>query len=75
MFYWKSEGWIRSRYVTKADLKRVIVAYRSNTVAKSALGVLKAEIDQIDVDKLKTVPANLSKLSKVVDYDVLNKEP
>ena len=75
MFYWKCEGWIRSRYVTKADLKREIVAYRSNTVAKSALGVLKAEIDQIDVDKLKTVPANLSKLSKVVDYDVLNKEP
>ena len=75
MFYWKCEGWIRSRYVTKADLKRGIVAYRSNTAAKSALGVLKAEIDQIYVDKLKTVPANLSKLSKVVDYDVLNKEP
>ena len=75
MFFWKCEGWIRSRYVTKADLKKGIVAYRSNTEAKSALGVLKAEIDQIDVDKLKTVPANLSKLSKVVDYDILNKGP
>lgn len=73
MFFWKCEGWIRSRYVTKADLKKGIVAYRSNTVAKSALGVLKAEIDQIDVDKLKTVLVDFSKLSNVVENEVVKK--
>ena len=34
---------------------------------------LKAEVDKIDLDKLKIVPADLSKLSKVVEYDVVKK--
>ena len=32
----------------------------------------KAEIDKIDVDKLKTVPVDLSKLSNAVNNDVVN---
>ena len=38
---------------------------------KSDLASLKAEIDKIDVDKLMTVPTDLSKLSNVVDNDVV----
>ena len=30
-------------------------------------------MDIIDVDKLKTVPADLSKLKNVVDHDVIKK--
>ena len=34
---------------------------------------LKAEIDKIDVTKLKTVPADLTMLSNVEDNDVVKK--
>ena len=40
---------------------------------KSDLGSLKAEVDKIDIDKLKTVHPDLSKLSNVVDNDVVRK--
>ena len=45
----------------------------ANLAAKSDLASLKAEIGKIDVDKLETVPANLSKLIKVVDSDAVKK--
>ena len=41
--------------------------------AKSDLASLKAEIDKVEVDKLKTVSADLSKLSKVVNNEVIKK--
>ena len=41
--------------------------------AKSDLASLKAEIDKVEVDKLKAVPADLSKLSKVVNNEVIKK--
>ena len=34
---------------------------------------LKAKIDKIDVDKLKTVPVDLSKLSNIVKNEVFKK--
>ena len=37
------------------------------------MAIIKAEVDKIDVDKLKTVPVNLSKLSNVVNKDVVKK--
>ena len=40
---------------------------------KSSLAKLKAEVDKIDADKLKTVPVDLSKLSNVVNNDVVKK--
>ena len=39
----------------------------SKLATKSDLASLKAEIDKIDVDKLKTVPVDLTKLSNVVN--------
>ena len=39
----------------------------SKLAAKSDLVSLKAEVDKIDIDQLKTVPADLNKLSNVVD--------
>ena len=62
-----------SNYATKADLKNVTGVDTSELAAKSDLASLKAEIDKIDVYKLKTVPIDLSKLSNVVNNDAVNK--
>ena len=45
----------------------------SNLALKSNLPKLKAGIDKIDVDKLKTVPTDLSKLSNLVNNEVVKK--
>ena len=54
-------------YATKADLKNEIEADTFKLAAKSDLASLKAEIDEIDVDKSKLVPVDSSKLSNVVN--------
>ena len=54
-------------YVPKANLKGAIGVDTSNLESKSNLTKLKAEVDKIDIDKLKTVPVDLSKLSNVVN--------
>ena len=62
-----------SNYTTKADLKNATGIDTSNLALKSNLAKLKAEIYKIDVDKLKLVPADLSKLSNVFNNDVVKK--
>ena len=55
-----------SNFVTKADLKNATGIGTSRLALKSNLATLKAEIDKIDVEKLKTVSIDLSKLSNVI---------
>ena len=62
-----------SNYATKIDLKNVTHVGVSSFASKTNLAGLKTEVDQIDVDKLKTVPADLAKLSNVVKKDVVKK--
>ena len=57
---YKNKSMLWSNHAKKADLK--------NTTDK-----LKAEIDKIDVDKLKTVHVHLSKSSSVVINDIVKK--
>ena len=45
----------------------------SSYASKTNLAVLKTEVDKIDVNKLKKVPADLAKLSNVVTNDVVKK--
>ena len=45
----------------------------SSFASKTNLAALKSEIDKIDVDKLKTTPTDLAKLSNVVKNDVVKK--
>ena len=45
----------------------------SNLATKLDFGRLKAEVDKMDVEKLKTVATDLSKVSNVVDNDVVKK--
>ena len=60
-------------YATKTDLKNITHADVSSFASKTNLASLKTEVDKIDTDKLKTVPADLAKLSNVVKYDVVKK--
>ena len=53
-----------SNYATKADLKNVICADTSDFVKKADLANLKSHVDQLDIDKLKSVSTNLSKFEK-----------
>ena len=56
-----------SNYATKADLKNATGIDTSKLAAKSDLTGLKAEVDKIDIDKLKNVPRNLSNLKIEAD--------
>ena len=62
-----------SNYTIKVDLKGATGVDTPNLATKSNLARLKAEVDKTAADKLKTVPADLSKLSHVVDNDVVKK--
>ena len=56
-----------SNHATKADLKNATGIDTSKLALKSNLASLKAEIDKINVGKLKTIPIDLSKLRNVVN--------
>ena len=60
-------------YATKADLKNTTGIDTSKLAAKSDLASLKAKMDKIDVQKLKTVLIDLSKLSSVANNEVVKK--
>ena len=51
-----------SNYVTKADLKSTTGIDISKLAPKSDLVSLKAEVEKLDIDKLKNVPTNFSNL-------------
>ena len=60
-------------YATKDDIKNITHVDSSNFALKTNLANLKNEVDKLDVDKLKPVPTDLSKLSDVVKIDVVKK--
>ena len=62
-----------TNYATKTDLKNITHVDVSSYASKTNLAALKTEVDKIDVDKLKTVPIDLAKLSNVVKIDVVKK--
>ena len=62
-----------SNYATKDDVKSITHVDVSSYATKTNLASLKTEVDKIDTDKLKTVPADLAKLSNVVKHDVVKK--
>ena len=62
-----------SNYATKTDLKNVTHVDTSSFASKTNLVSLKTEVDKLDIDKLKVVPTDLSKLSNVVKNDGVKK--
>ena len=55
-------------------IKNISHVDTSSFALKTNLANLKTEVDKLDIDKLKPVPTNLSKLSNVVKNDVLKKD-
>ena len=62
-----------TNYATKADLKNITHVDVSSFASKTNLAALKTEVDKIDVDKLKTAPVDLAKLTNAVKNDVVKK--
>ena len=60
-------------YATKDDVKNITHVDVSSYATKTNLAALKTEVDKIDIDKLKTVPDDLAKLTNVVKNEVVKK--
>ena len=52
-----------SNYAKKEDIKNITHVDTSSFALKTNLANLKTEVDKLDIDKLATVPVDLSKLS------------
>ena len=62
-----------ANYATKTDLNNITHVDVSSFASKTNLAVLKAEVDKIDADKLKTTPTDLAKLTNTVEHDAVKK--
>ena len=62
-----------TNYATKKDINDITHADTSNFALKINLSSLKTEVDKLNIDKLATVPVDLSKLSNAVENDVVKK--
>ena len=62
-----------TNYATKTDLKNITHVDVSSFASKTSLAALKTEVDKIDVDKLKTAPVDLAKLTSAVENDLVKK--
>ena len=61
-----------SIYATKSDLKNATGVDTSNFAEKTDLNSLKSKVDKLDISKLVTFTADLSKLKDVVKYDFVS---
>ena len=62
-----------SNYATKDNIKNITHVDVSSYATKTNLAALKTEVDKIDVDKLMTVPGDLTKLTNVVKNEAVKK--
>ena len=62
-----------SNYATKKDINDITHVDTSNFALKTNLSSLRTEVDKLDIDKLATILADLSKLSNSVKNDVVKR--
>lgn len=62
------------KYATETNSKKVKGVDRSYLALRSNLAKSKAKVDKIDIDKFKTVLVDLSRLSNVVNNEVVKKK-
>ena len=62
-----------TNYATKTDLKNITYVDVSSFAGKTNLAALKTEVDKIDVDKLRTTPVDLAKLTNAVENELVKK--
>ena len=60
-----------SNYFTRADLKGKTDIDKSTQASKADLANMKSDLDELDVDKTKTLSADLSQLNNVLDNDIV----
>ena len=60
-------------YAMKADLKGATRIDIFTLASKNHLANLKTKVDNLDVDRLKSVPVDLGKLGDVMDNDAVKK--
>ena len=60
-------------YATTDDVKNITRVDVSSFASKTNLAALKSEVNKIDVDKLKTAPVDLAKLTNAVENDLVKK--
>ena len=62
-----------TNYATKTDLNNITHVDTSSFASKTNLAALTSEVDKIEVDKLKTAPTDLAKLTNAVENDLVKK--
>ena len=62
-----------TNYATKNYLKNITHVDVSSFASKNNLAALKSEVGKIDVDKLKTAPVDLAKLTNAIENDLVKK--
>ena len=62
-----------TNYATKTDLKNITHVDVSSFASKTNLAALKTEVNKIDADKLKTTPADFTKLTNAIENVVVKK--
>ena len=62
-----------SNHATKDDVRNITHVDVSSYATKTNLAALKTEVEKIDIDKLKTLPDDLAKLTNVVKNEVVKK--
>ena len=63
-----------TNYATNTDLKNIMHVDVSSFAIKANLAALKTEVDETDIDKLKTAPVDLAKLTNSVENDLVKKK-
>ena len=62
-----------TNYTTKTDLNNITHVDTSSFASKTNLAALKTEVNKIDVDKVKTAPTDLAKLTNAVENDLVKR--
>ena len=62
-----------TNYAIKNYLKNITHVDVSSFASKNNLAALKSEVGKIDVDKLKTAPVDLAKLTNAIENDLVKK--
>ena len=60
-------------YVTRSGVKKATDVDISDFAKKTDLVSLKWIVDELDIDKLKTIPTDLSKLNDLVENEIVEK--
>ena len=63
-----------SNYAKKSDIKNISHVDTSSFALKTNLANFISKVDKLDIDKLKPVPTDFSKLRNVVKNDVVKKD-